>query len=365
MNYKKKIITIIGARPQFIKAALVSRELKKEKHIEEIIIHTGQHFDTNMSDIFFEELELEKPKYNLKINGGYHGEMTGKMMQELEPILLKETPNAILLYGDTNSTLAGAITGRKLNIPVFHVEAGLRNNDMTVPEDVNRILTDRISTLLFCPTPIAIDNLINEGFKKFDCQLITTGDLMYDAALHFSRSNYKSEKIISIRPKYAYSLVTIHRSHNTDASGIFEVFGALNEIALNKKLLFPIHPRTKKAIEEYNIKLHPNIILIEPQGYRSMIDLINGADELITDSGGIQKEAYALNKKALLLMNYTPWVELVENGFSIVTEIKKEEILKQYCKLNKLNPDFSMKLYGNGNSSYIIVKSICEYLKNQ
>ncbi len=358
----KKIVTVLGARPQFIKAAMLSREIREENDLQEIIVHTGQHYDTEMSEIFFREMDIPLPVYNLGVSGGAHGAMIGRMMIELEPILLKEMPDLLLVYGDTNSTLAGAMVARKLNIPIAHVEAGLRNFDMSIPEDVNRILTDRISNVLFCPTGVAVNNLKKEGFDSFPCTIVKTGDLMFDAVLHHAKLLPAKGYMPSIEKPKDYVLCTIHRAHNTETPGIFETFSALNQIAESEKIIFPIHPRTKKALDHHRILLHPNIVSLVPQGYLDMVDLLKNSSCVITDSGGLQKEAYALGKKSLLLMNYTPWEELVENQFSVVTEIEKNTILQQWGKLQTLTPDYSKQLYGNGHSSKVILEEIKSFL---
>lgn len=358
----KKIVTILGARPQFIKAAMVSRLLKNESDcVQEVIVHTGQHFDLNMSEIFFHEMKIPEPKHNLGISGGNHGAMTGKMIIELEKILLQESPDLVLVYGDTNSTLAGALVSRKLNIPVAHVEAGLRNFDMSVPEDVNRILTDRISSLLFCPTDIAITNLTREGFKTFPCTIVKTGDLMVDAVRFYAKLSPTLAVPKSVSENN-YVLCTIHRAHNTTIPGIYETFAALNKIAETTSIIFPIHPRTKKALEQYGIKLNSSIQLIPPQGYLNMISLLTQAEDVITDSGGLQKEAYALGKRSLLLMDFTPWEELVYNEFSVVTRINRNDIIESWNKLRTLSPNFSKQLYGDGKTSEDIVSHIKDFL---
>lgn len=355
---KKKIVTILGARPQFIKAAMVSRVLLQEEDIEEIIIHTGQHYDNNMSEVFFTEMRIPAPTYNLGVSGGGHGYMTGRMMCEMEILVEKEKPDLILLYGDTNSTLAGALVARKLNIPVAHVEGGLRNFDMTIPEDVNRIITDRVSDLIFCPTDLAINNLQKEGFDSFPCTIVKTGDLMYDAVLFYEASLPK----VKTEEKSSYILCTIHRAHNTTTPGIFETFAALNLIAENNNIIFPVHPRTRKALEQYGIQLHDNITMIEPQGYLEMVKWLRDADCVITDSGGLQKEAYALHKKSLLLMDHTPWEELVSNSFSVVTDITTKAIMENWKKMLEQRPDFEIKLYGDGNSNRQIVDGLKFFL---
>lgn len=354
---KKKIVTILGARPQFIKAAMVSRVLENEKDIEEIIIHTGQHFDANMSEVFFTEMGIPTPVYNLGVSGGGHGNMTGRMMCELEELIEKEQPDLVLVYGDTNSTLAGTLVARKLNIPIAHVEGGLRNFDMTIPEDVNRIVTDRLSDIIFAPTDLAVKNLQNEGFDSFPCTIVKTGDLMYDAVLY-----YAAQLDVQAVEENDYVLCTIHRAHNTTTPGIFETFAALNSIAEDVNIIFPVHPRTQKALIQYNIQLHENIRMIEPQGYLEMVKLLRGAMFVITDSGGLQKEAYALHKKSLLLMDHTPWEELVTHSFSVITDIKTSAILENWSKMLEQSPDFKIKLYGDGDSNRQIVAGLNSFL---
>lgn len=361
---KYKIVTVLGARPQFIKAAMVSRELKSYESIQEIIVHTGQHYDNNMSDVFFQEMDIPAPGYNLGIAGGGHGSMTGRMMIELEELFQQLLPNLLLVYGDTNSTLAAALVARKMNIPVAHVEAGLRNFDMTIPEDVNRILTDRISDLLFCPTELAMENLEKEGFNHMPCKVIKTGDLMYDVVKYYASFSQERSTIIkrlSLEEK-DYVVCTIHRAHNTEAPGIYETFKALNKISETVKIVFPIHPRTRQALEKHNLELAPGIVKIEPQGYFDMVELLKNSSSVITDSGGLQKEAYALGKKSLQLMDYTPWEELVSNGFSLVTDLNSETILKKWETLKDMHPDFDLQLYGNGNTNMQIINSLLEYL---
>lgn len=355
----KKIITILGARPQFIKAAMVSREIEKEKGLREIIVHTGQHYDINMSEVFFLEMGIPSPLYNLGVSGGGHGLMTGRMMVEIEEVLVNEKPDIVLLYGDTNSTLAGALVARKLNIPLAHVEGGLRNFDMTIPEDVNRIVTDRLSDIIFCPTELAFENLHKEGFENFSCRIVKTGDLMFDAVRYYAEKD--SDSGID---EAGHVLCTIHRAHNTMAPGIHETFAALNEIAVAQKIIFPVHPRTKKALEQYNIKLHSNINTIEPQGYLNMVKLLKNSSMVITDSGGLQKEAYALGKKSLQLMDYTPWEELITNGFSLVTEINRRNILDNWSKLGDMRPDFGIDLYGDGHTGHQIVSELVHFLNH-
>lgn len=349
-----KIVTIIGARPQFIKAASLSREVLKRNDVEEVIVHTGQHFDANMSDVFFEEMKIPKPKYNLEINSLGHGAMTGRMLEKIEEILTIEKPDWLLVYGDTNSTLAGALAAKKMHIKVAHVEAGLRSFNMNMPEEVNRILTDRISNVLFCPTQEAVNNLEKEGYNNFDISVENVGDIMYDSALFYgklSRSS-KSRKI-----EGDYILTTIHRAENTNSKEkLTNIFNALDEINKEIKVVLPLHPRTKKYLETYNITT--SITLIEPVGYLDMISLIDNSKGIITDSGGLQKEAYFFDKQCFTLRDQTEWVELIEVGCNTLIDVLKEDISK--IVLSKINNqlDFSKKIYGEGNTSEKILNTL-------
>jgi len=355
-----KIMTILGARPQFVKAAAVSREIENYSDIEEVIVHTGQHYDHNMSDIFFNEMQIPKPNYNLDINGLSQGAMTGQMIERLEGLMIQVNPTVILLYGDTNSTLAGALSGRKLNIPILHIEGGLRNFDLTIPEDVNRILTDRISDTIFYSTEVAKRNLMNEGYDNLDTKLIKTGDLMADTVFYYSKiSNEQSCIIEELNlDKKEYILTTVHRQSNVSQENLTEIINALNEISKNMKLIFPIHPNTKQCIRKYDIEISDNIKLIEPIGYFDMLQLLKKSQFVITDSGGLQREAYLMKKKSLLLMEYTPWEELVDNHFSSITAIEYDEILDNYVSIQSVEPNFDINLYGNGNTSKTIVQEI-------
>ena len=353
-----KILTILGARPQFIKAGGVSREIAKYNNIKEVIVHTGQHYDANMSDIFFEELHLPKPDYFLGIGGKSHGAMTGQMMEKIEEVALKEKPDVIMVYGDTNSTLAGALVGAKLHIPIAHVEAGLRSFNMNMPEEVNRVLTDRVSKWLFCPTDSAVKNLKNEGFDNFDCKIIKNGDVMLDVAMYYKKFARKPN--ISIKDNFI--LATVHRAENTDnINRLKNIFEALEEIARDKKLILPLHPRTKKILEKENIILK-NITLIEPVSYLEMVWLLNNCDMAITDSGGLQKEAFFFKKPCITLRDETEWVELVENNFNVLAGANKEKILNVYYGHN-FNFNFNLELYGNGKASEMIIKELVKGLE--
>jgi UDP-GlcNAc3NAcA epimerase len=350
-----KIITIIGARPQFVKAATLSRELQKHNDIQEVIIHTGQHFDANMSSVFFEQMHIPKPDYNLGIASLTHGAMTGRMMEEIEKIVIEEKPDWIVVYGDTNSTLAGALVASKLHVKLAHVEAGLRSFNMKMPEEVNRILTDRISDVLFCPTVTAVKNLEKEGFENFNCSIEKVGDVMYDAALFYKE---KAQNPNFELPK-EFVLATIHRAENTDTKEkLAIIIEAFNEINKEIPVILTLHPRTKQFIEKYN--LTPEFYLIDPVGYLEMIYLIDHCEMIMTDSGGLQKEAYFFKKPCVTLRDQTEWIELVNSGANILSEISFEEILSNFNLMKNQDIDFSKELYGDG----LAAKEIVDFIKN-
>jgi len=352
-----KIVTILGARPQFIKAGTVSREIAKYNEIQEVIVHTGQHFDANMSDIFFDEMKIPKPDYNLDINGLGHGAMTGQMLEKIEEVLLKEKPDWVMVYGDTNSTIAGALAASKLHIKIAHVEAGLRSFNMNMPEEVNRILTDRISNILFCPTQSAVDNLENEGYKTLDIKIVKNGDVMQDGALFYKNLAVKPDVKLSDN----YILSTIHRAENTDDPKRLEaIFKALNEIAKEIQIVLPLHPRTKNILKTSHIELSDNITIIEPIGYLKMVYLIKNSKMIMTDSGGLQKEAFFFEKPCITLRDETEWVELIENRFNVLAGADKDKIIDLYHTY-EFNNDFSIDLYGGGKASEIIVKELLGY----
>jgi UDP-GlcNAc3NAcA epimerase len=307
-----------------------------------------------MSDIFFEELHLAKPNYFLGVGGKSHGAMTGEMIVKLEEIMLKEKPDVVLVYGDTNSTLAGALVGAKLHIPIAHIEAGLRSFNMKMPEEINRILTDRVSKWLFCPTDRAVKNLKNEGFDNFDCKIVKSGDVMLDVAVYYRKF---AKKPTTIDIKENFILSTIHRAENTnDINRLKNIFEALEEIAREKKIILPLHPRTRKIIKKENIMLK-NIVLIKPVSYLEMVWLLDNCDMVITDSGGLQKEAYFFKKPCITLRDETEWIELVEIGANVLVGAKKETILKAY-ETHNFNINFDLELYGNGNASEVIIKEL-------
>ena len=308
-----KIVSIIGARPQFIKCAPVSRALRKDH--QEILVHTGQHYDENMSGIFFEELSIPKPDYHLGIGSGTHGAQTGRMLVAIEEVLLQEKPDMVLVYGDTNSTLAGALAAAKLHIPVAHVEAGLRSFDRSMPEEVNRVLTDHASDLLFVPTGNGVSNLAHEGIEK---GVYRVGDVMVDA-LFFNQELAGRSDILQQLDLDAgsYYLATVHRASNTDdEQNLRSIMAAF--AALERPVILPAHPRTRKYLEKYEIRTEENIRLIEPLPYLDMLRLMSQATAVLTDSGGVQKEAYILKVPCITLRENTEWIETVEDGWNLL-----------------------------------------------
>lgn len=358
-----KITTIIGARPQFIKAAVVSRAIEKhneavgKSEIEEVIIHTGQHYDANMSEVFFEEMSLPQPKYNLHLGGGTHGAMTGRMLEKLEEVMFSEKPDVVLVYGDTDSTLAGSVAAAKLHIPVAHVEAGLRSFNMNMPEEINRALTDRVSKWLFCPTETAMDNLRAEGYEKLGANMLCIGDVMYDAAM-FYRDQDKASESVKKLASGEYYLATVHRAENTDDHNRMKrIFEALEAIAQKTKIVLPLHPRTRKVLDNLGLKLQ-YITCIDPVGYFDMLHLQGNCLAVFTDSGGVQKEAFFAQKPCITLRDETEWVELVNNGYNTLVGSNKEKILAAEEELVNKKLDFSMKLYGDGHAGEKIVRMI-------
>lgn len=357
-----KILTVVGARPQFIKAGSVSREIIKQREagtdITEVIIHTGQHYDANMSEVFFEEMQIPKPDYFLGIGGKTHGAMTGQMIEKIEEILVNEKPDWVMVYGDTNSTLAGAIAASKLHIKIAHIEAGLRSFNMRMPEEVNRILTDRISSVLFCPTQTAVDNLSKEGIDnwKTDAKVLLSGDVMLDGAIYYKNL---AQKPLGLIVEDRFVLCTIHRAENTDDPvRLRSIFKALNEIAKTKQVILPLHPRTKKLIQSLELNIE-NLTIIDPVGYLNMVWLIDNCELVMTDSGGLQKEAYFFQKLCITLREETEWVELVKNELNFLVGCDFYKILKTYEGLKKLkNNNFELRLYGDGNAASLICNTL-------
>lgn len=357
----KKILTILGARPQFIKASVVSKEIAKSAHLKEVIVHTGQHFDKNMSDIFFTELNIMKPNYFLGVNSETHGVMTGRMLIDIERVLLIEKPDLVLVYGDTNSTLAGALAAVKLNIPIAHVEAGLRSFNMTMPEEINRILTDRISNWLFAPSVHSINNLRNEGFREG--QIIPVGDVMFDVAIHFGSQVESKEGLLGrlhLIPK-SYLLVTIHRAENTNIpERLISIINALELLATTLPIVWPLHPRTRAFLKESGQleRISKKIILINPVGYLDMVQLEKYAALIATDSGGVQKEAFFYKVPCVTLRDETEWIELVESGWNHLVSPENTEAIVRTIKSSLGNIGKDIRPYGEGNASELIIKAL-------
>ena len=375
-----KIVTIIGARPQIIKAAALSRAIKNNfsSQITEIIVHTGQHYDDNMSQVFFDELEIPLPNYNLNVGSGNHGKQTATMISAIEDVLLIEKPNAIVLYGDTNSTLAGAMAASKIHIPVIHIEAGLRSFNKSMPEEINRIMCDHVSTLLFSPTKTGYDNLIQEGFlsqtkapysidnpKIYHC-----GDVMYDNSLFFSKiSDVKTSIINDLKLKNnGFILATIHRNNNTDEPiRLNALFKSLNDISINYQLqiVLPLHPRTSNLLDRNlskdlaeAIRLNSNFKIISPVSFLEMLALEKNCCLVMTDSGGVQKEAFYFEKPCVILRPETEWIELLENGAALIADADENKIKFSFEQLIAKKDLSFPKLYGDGNAAEFICSEI-------
>lgn len=344
-----KIVTVLGARPQFIKAAAFSRVMRDYSNSEEIIVHTGQHYDQNMSDVFFQEMGIPSPKYQLNTGGKSHGAMTGQQLEKIEEILLIEKPDIVLVYGDTNSTLAGALAAVKLHIPVAHVEAGLRSFNKAMPEEINRILTDQVSDYLFVPSIGAKKNLLNEGINEE--KIFIVGDIMFDVSIYYKDKMVKPNWFDSLKLK-DFILCTIHRAETTDESKKIEnIFKGLSES--DKNIILPLHPRTMNKIKEYGLTIPNNINIVEPVGYLEMIWLEVNSQFIITDSGGVQKEAYFHGKQCVTLREETEWVELVEAGLNTLVG---QDIQKIKESLNHRNfKSKSNYIYGRGDTANQII----------
>ena len=358
-----KILTIVGARPQFIKASTISREINKLDDIEEIIVHTGQHFDHNMSEIFFKQLSIPFPKYNLAINNLSHGAMTGLMLNKIEELIKIEKPQWILVYGDTNSTLAGALAASKLNLPIAHVEAGLRSYNLKMPEEINRILTDRISKLLLCPTKSAVKNLQLEGFphrSKFSKQIIkNVGDVMFDAMLFYKDVAYKKINLEDFDLKHKkYVICTIHREENLEnVIRLKNIINAICKIAKEIKVVIPIHPRTKAKLAKLDLldKLK-GTQLLNPLPYLEMQRILASAIFLITDSGGLQKEALFHHIPCITLREETEWIETLEIGVNKLVGTDEKKIINEFQRLKIQSKTKFLQVYGDGNAAKKIVK---------
>lgn len=379
-----KIVTIIGARPQIIKAAALSRAIKNKfsDSIKEIIVHTGQHYDENMSQVFFDELGIPEPNYNLNVGSGSHGKQTATMISGIEEILLQEKPNAIVLYGDTNSTLAGAIAASKIHVPVVHIEAGLRSFNKAMPEEVNRIMCDHVSTLLFSPTKTGFQNLLNEGFKADakkpytanNPKIYHSGDVMFDNSLHFSKIAEQKTTVLQKHKleKNKFILATIHRNNNTDEPiRLNALFNALYKISEQHHLdvLLPLHPRTAKLLEfnleaelHQKIKSSKHFKIIAPVSFLEMIALEKNCNIVMTDSGGVQKEAFYFEKPCVILRPETEWVELVECGTAIITDANEQKIIDAFKTLTSKKDMKFPRLYGDGKAAEFICSEILENL---
>ena len=354
-----KIVTVVGARPQFIKAATVSRIIKDTKGVEEVIVHTGQHYDKNMSQVFFEEMKIPSPHYNLNIANMGHGAMTGRMLEAIEDTLIGEKPDLVLIYGDTNSTLAGALAASKLHVPVAHVEAGLRSFNMRMPEEINRILADRISSILFCPTATAVANLRSEGFDQFKCKILNCGDVMYDAVC-FYRDKEVRPPDIDIPDEDNFVLATIHRSENTDDHDRFRsLVDAMNEIHQELSILLPLHPRTRSVLDQLGISL--NVNFFEPISYFEMLYLLKRCKLVMTDSGGLQKEAYFFQKPCITLRDETEWLELMDLGYNEVVGACKESIIDAFQKFHDKRIRIQEGIFGDGHAASKVLSEIIAF----
>lgn len=377
-----KIITIIGARPQFIKAAALSRAIRNlySDRIKEVIVHTGQHYDENLSRIFFDELNIPKPDYSLNTGSASHGVQTAMMIEKLEEILLSEKPDYVVLYGDTNSTLAGSVAASKINIPIIHIEAGLRSFNKSMPEEINRIVCDHTSTLLFTPTKSGLNNLINEGFNPdqkppysadnpgiFHC-----GDVMYDNSLFFTEKAKLESTILSDNNLQTdnFLLATVHRDNNTDISGrLSSIFEAFQEISNRDKIdiILPLHPRTLKNLKSHlkenlyqSVMSNPNLKIIQPVSFLDVLVLENNCRMILTDSGGLQKEAYFCQKPVIILRPETEWIEIVENGAGIIADVNTENIIQAYDFFKDRNGLMFPSIYGDGKAAEFICRKILE-----
>lgn len=353
-----KIVTVLGARPQFIKASVVSRALAGVA-ADEIVVHTGQHFDANMSEIFFSELDMQPPRYNLDIHGGRHGEMTGRMLAGIEEVLVTEKPDAVLVYGDTNSTLAGAIAAAKLHIPVAHVEAGLRSFNMAMPEEINRVLTDRISRWLFTPTEVADAHLRREGTDA--SKILRVGDVMYDVALHFGALAADDGPLASLGGRSGeYILTTVHRAENTDdPQRLRAILGALATVAETHPVIWPIHPRTRAVLKGMDsISVPAGMHLVDPVGYLDMVRLEKHAALIATDSGGVQKEAFFHKVPCVTLRDETEWTELIETGWNRLAPPVDAAALSKIILQTFGTSGKDVAPYGTGNAAKLIAERL-------
>ena len=355
-----KILTVVGARPQFIKASAISRcvRTKYSSQVEEVIVHTGQHYDANMSAVFFEEMDIPAPKHHLGVSGGSHGTMTGRMLEGIEKILMEEKPDWVLIYGDTNSTLAAALAAAKLHVPVAHVEAGLRSFNMRMPEEVNRIVADRMSTLLLCPTQVAVDNLLNEGVTK---GVHLVGDVMYDVSLYF-RNVAKAKSTITQQlglKDGEYVLATCHRAENTDdLSRLRAITSALGSVAKRVPVVLPLHPRTAKLIAEHGLRSQMGgVNVTDPLSFLDMVRLEQSAMAVLTDSGGVQKEAFFYGVPCVTMRDETEWVETVDAGWNTLVGADKDKIERAFDACVARKPTVTNP-YGAGNAADLAMQVI-------
>lgn len=359
-----KIVTVVGARPQFVKAAVLSRAIKSHPHIQDIIVHTGQHFDANMSDVFFEEMEIPKPNYFLGISGLGHGAMTGRMLEEIEKLLQTEKPDYLVVYGDTNSTLAAGLAAKKLGIRTVHIEAGVRNFDDYMPEEINRYLVDRLAEMNFCCTTLGVENLEKEGYTKgtINTEIHNYGDVMYDAALFYEKKSDATSTIVDdlgLRGK-DYTICTVHRASNTDDPQILgHIVRALNTINKQVPVVLPLHPRTRSKIKDYG--LTAEFTIIDPVGYFDMLQLLKCSKYVVTDSGGVVREAYFFGKPSLLLLEKPLWPELVEHNYCVNTLPVEDMIIEGFSKLDGTNKDYATKLFGDGSAGEKILNEIIKH----
>ena len=373
-----KILTIIGARPQIIKAAALSRAIKNSfsNEIKEIIVHTGQHYDSNMSKVFFDELGIPKPDYNLNVGSGAHGKQTALMISGIEELLQKEEPDYIVLYGDTNSTIAGAIAASKMHIPVIHIEAGLRSFNRKMPEEINRVVCDHVSTLLFSPTLTGYNNLVNEGFSTQNMRPYTPdnpsifhcGDIMYDNSLYFSKiAEEKSDILQQLGLKAGkFVLATVHRDYTTDIpENLNSVFRALIQISKKTTVVLPLHPRTRNILKSESHKNlfgeileTQDLMLIEPVSFLDMIQLESNAQLIMTDSGGVQKESYFFQKPCIIMRPETEWVEILETGAAKIVGADYQKIISAYAELTSLSNINFPQIFGDGKAAVFICETI-------
>ncbi|GGL90121.1 UDP-N-acetyl glucosamine 2-epimerase [Deinococcus aerolatus] len=359
-----KVVTVIGARPQFIKAAAVSRVLRSEARVSEVLVHTGQHYDENMSTVFFDQLGIPAPERHLNIGSGTHGLQTGRMLEAVEQVLLQEQPDWLLVYGDTNSTLAGALAAAKLHVPVAHVEAGLRSFNRRMPEEINRVLTDHASDVLFAPTSVAVENLRREGIA--DERIVQVGDVMYDAALYFGNKAELESRVLEtldLRPG-AYVLATVHRAENTDAlERLHAIVDGLIAVAADMPVVLPLHPRTRGVLERAGMleRASQCMYLIPPVGYLDMIKLEKNACLIATDSGGVQKEAYFYGVPCVTFRDETEWVELVETGWNRLVAPVSAHKIRDAILSQRGTQGADLQLYGEGDAGRRITNALMEW----